>query len=222
MLATGASSSINSPSNSSQPALIDVSGLMLKVNNVRYIILSHACPAALCGTDKQCCSSEMLHWDQYRTQRKIKDVTGSIMKLYQPIEMPFEEFCINEPPVVEMEGLKFKSNSLAVRPEPESTFVPNFCPEMQHWDDFREDKGISLVKNGESMATLFKPFSGRKLLYWDRKDKFIRYIAMSVAISHFNEDHHFYCSEMEHYDDYNNMKQISSESSMKKTFGIHS
>ncbi|CCW61020.1 unnamed protein product [Phytomonas sp. EM1] len=221
MLGTGTSSSNSGLTNSSQQTLIDISGLMFKANNIRYVILSRACPAALYGSDKQFCTSEMLHWDQYRTQHKINDGTGSIMKLYQPRGIAFEEFCFNDPPIVEEGGLRFKSKSLAVRPEPESTFVQNFCPEMQHWLDFCETKGIPLEKDGESIAALFKPFCGRKLLFWDHKDKFIRYIALSVAIAHFDEDHHFYCSEMEHYDDYNAMKKISSETSMKKTFGIH-
>lgn len=192
--------------------VLDVSEYVMQDGDNVSVMLNWACPAGSASSEEQTFCSEMLHWDEYREEKAINDGAPTMASLFKTSGDAMLPFVVDNTPYV--------PRSVAVRDGLQSADCQTFCAEMQHWDDYRVRR--KLFSEGEpTMRSTFFPFAGKKVVLYDRvKGELTWALARTVAAQ--GRNHHMYCAEMEHLNDYNEAKGIMTAPSMRALFGAPS
>ncbi|KAG5501388.1 hypothetical protein JKF63_03201 [Porcisia hertigi] len=173
----------------------EVTGRCFFTGDDYYISLPLTNKAANRGEPNQLLCSEMIHWDDYRKDRGINDGKPPMQQVFassyaEPLSRTFtlgNDNCVTQ--VIGVSSTQAGASSQM------------FTAEMQHWDDYCAERGITT--GAPSMASLFRPFESKRILVFDLNErKLIEYEGNSVALISYGADRQTYCSEMEHSDDY--------------------
>ncbi|RNF08741.1 hypothetical protein TraAM80_02584 [Trypanosoma rangeli] len=189
-----------------------------KAADVPHLVMCRTAPAALQGEVVQRACSEMLHWDEYREALGLQDGTGKMLDSFLTrVAAPFLGYTFKG----EKDKSKCKAYSVAVNPAFRELPLQTFCSEMEHWDAYRERNNIR--DNVDSMRELFCPkaFGGNEMIILDARGKLLFMKLMCIVNSResFGRPTQMLCTEMIHWDEFQEANGILLNPTMKVVFG---
>eukprot|EP00796_Vickermania_ingenoplastis_P008765 gene8765-6166_t len=203
------------------PPLLFVSGRVLRDpgRSGLTILLTPAVRAADAGRPCQTRCTEMVHWDDYRSERVPPAAPGAtpaapsfvrMGDLFDPKNLPWE--CFGD------DKTAYMPQSVAVQEHLQSAPRQTFCAEMLHWDEYREEQAAKQQPPGApppkppqpSMSEMFRVPGPVRLdtvkLSMDRETytfQYTGYISHTLALNELlpQAPRQTFCTEMLHYDE---------------------
>lgn len=166
---------------------------------------------------RQTLCTEMLHWDDYCTQRGLDASKPSMSKLFGP-RITRSQLADS----FDISGKVYVPRSIVLRPVLCGRKRQVFCAEMQHWDDVREREGDDTMTKSPAMMQLFAPRTERKFAEYNLTTAtLVRYCAQTVAARKMAAPLQPFCCEMLHWDEYQKSKLgVEPNPSMEKMFSV--